>query len=335
MSQLEQLARHSTRQNQKWLMGLSLLLLALFTVSLCAGERWIGPAAWWSESGRLFVGQLRLPRTVAVMLVGAALALSGVMMQALFTNPLAEPGLLGVSSGAGIGLVAGVLFSGGALWSLSLSAIAGALVITLILLHFAHRHLSVSRLLLTGVALGMICSAMMTWAVYFSSSLDLRQLMYWMMGGFSGIDWRYGWMMLALLPVILASMTAARALNLLALGETSARQLGLSLVCWRNLLVLAMGWLVGVSVALAGAIGFVGLVIPHLLRLVGLHDHRALLPASALAGASVLLGADIIARLALASAELPVGVVTATLGAPLFIVLLVKSTRQPALTNKS
>ncbi len=204
---------------------------------------------------------------------------------------------------------------------------AGALLITLILLHFAHRQLSVTRLLLTGVALGIICSAIMTWAVYFSTSLDLRQLMYWMMGGFSGIDWRYGWMMLALLPVTAGLIATARVLNLLALGETSAQQLGLSLFFWRNALVLAMGWLVGVSVAMAGAIGFVGLVIPHLLRLSGISDHRYLLPTSALAGAGVLLAADIIARLALTSAELPIGVVTATLGAPLFIALLVKSSR--------
>lgn len=327
MSLLDQLAHQADRRSQKWLAGLAIALLALLIISLCAGDSWIAPSHWLNDSSRLFVWQLRLPRSLAVMLVGASLALCGVVMQALFTNPLAEPGLLGVSNGAGIGLVLGVLLGSGSLWSLSLAAMAGALIITLILLHFAHRQLSMTRLLLTGVALGIICSAIMTWAVYFSTSLDLRQLMYWMMGGFSGIDWRYGWMMLTLLPVMLALNGSGRILNLLALGETSARQLGLSLFCWRNLLVLAMGWLVGVSVALAGAIGFVGLVIPHLLRLSGISDHRYLLPASALAGASVLLGADIVARLALTSAELPIGVVTATLGAPLFIALLVKSSR--------
>ncbi|MBK0095516.1 vitamin B12 ABC transporter permease BtuC [Erwinia sp. S63] len=327
MTLLDQLARQADRRSQRWLMLLGAILLLLFILSLCAGDSWISPTQWFSSNGELFVWQLRLPRTLAVLLVGAALAVCGVVMQALFNNPLAEPGLLGVSNGAGIGLVLGVMLGNGSLWSLALAAMAGALLITLILLHFAHRQLSVSRLLLTGVALGIICSAVMTWAVYFSTSLDLRQLMYWMMGGFSGIDWRYGWMMLALLPVTLLLTGTARTLNLLALGETSARQLGLPLLLWRNLLVLAMGWLVGTSVAMAGAIGFVGLVIPHLLRLSGFSDHRYLLPASALAGAAVLLGADIIARLVLTSAELPIGVVTATLGAPLFIVLLVKSSR--------
>ncbi|ORM74032.1 vitamin B12 ABC transporter permease BtuC [Pantoea wallisii] len=327
MTLLDQLAHHANRRSQRWILVLATLLALLLVISLCAGDSWISPTAWFSASGDLFVWQLRLPRTLAVLLVGAALAVCGVVMQALFNNPLAEPGLLGVSNGAGIGLVLGVLLGNGALWSLALAAMAGALLITLLLLHFAHRQLSASRLLLTGVALGIICSAIMTWAVYFSTSLDLRQLMYWMMGGFSGIDWRYGWMMLALLPVMLGLLGSARTLNLLALGETSARQLGLPLLLWRNLLVLAMGWLVGVSVAMAGAIGFVGLVIPHLLRLSGISDHRYLLPAAALAGAAVLLAADIIARLVLTSAELPIGVVTATLGAPLFIMLLVKSSR--------
>lgn len=327
MSLLEQLAYRAGRRSQYALIALSMALLALITLSLCAGDSWIAPGQWLSESGKLFVWQLRLPRTLAVILVGAALALSGVIMQALFSNPLAEPGLLGVSNGAGTGLVAGVMLGSGSFWSLTLAAMAGALIITLILLHFAYRQLSVTRLLLTGVALGIVCSAVMTWMIYFSTSLDLRQLMYWMMGGFSGIDWRYRWMMLALLPVTLALTTTAKILNLLELGETSARQLGLSLLFWRNLLVIAMGWLVGISVAMAGAIGFIGLVIPHLLRLSGIVDHRYLLPASALAGAGVLLAADIVARLALTSAELPIGVVTATLGAPLFIALLVRTSR--------
>lgn len=212
-------------------------------------------------------------------------------------------------------------------WALGLCAIAGALIITLILLRFARRHLSTSRLLLAGVALGIICSALMTWAIYFSTSFDLRQLMYWMMGGFGGVDWQQSWLMIALIPVLIWICCQSQPLNMLALGETSARQLGLPLWFWRNLLVIATGWMVGVSVAMAGAIGFIGLVIPHILRLCGLTDHRVLLPGCALAGAIALLLADVVARLALASAELPIGVVTATLGAPVFIWLLLKSAR--------
>ncbi|EHQ1178862.1 vitamin B12 ABC transporter permease BtuC [Escherichia coli] len=323
------LARQQQRQNIRWLLCLSVLMLLALLLSLCAGEQWISPGDWFTPRGELFVWQIRLPRTLAVLLVGAALAISGAVMQALFENPLAEPGLLGVSNGAGVGLIAAVLLGQGQLpnWALGLCAIAGALIITLILLRFARRHLSTSRLLLAGVALGIICSALMTWAIYFSTSVDLRQLMYWMMGGFGGVDWRQSWLMLALIPVLLWICCQSRPMNMLALGEISARQLGLPLWFWRNVLVAATGWMVGVSVALAGAIGFIGLVIPHILRLCGLTDHRVLLPGCALAGASALLLADIVARLALAAAELPIGVVTATLGAPVFICLLLKAGR--------
>lgn len=323
------LARQQQRQIIRWLLCLSVLMLLALLLSLCAGEQWISPGDWFTPRGELFVWQIRLPRTLAVLLVGAALAISGAVMQALFENPLAEPGLLGVSNGAGVGLIAAVLLGQGQLpnWALGLCAIAGALIITLILLRFARRHLSTSRLLLAGVALGIICSALMTWAIYFSTSVDLRQLMYWMMGGFGGVDWRQSWLMLALIPVLLWICCQSRPMNMLALGEISARQLGLPLWFWRNVLVAATGWMVGVSVALAGAIGFIGLVIPHILRLCGLTDHRVLLPGCALAGASALLLADIVARLALAAAELPIGVVTATLGAPVFIWLLLKARR--------
>ncbi|EFA6231329.1 vitamin B12 ABC transporter permease BtuC [Escherichia coli] len=323
------LARQQQRKNIRWLLCLSVLMLLALLLSLCAGEQWISPGDWFTPRGELFVWQIRLPRTLAVLLVGAALAISGAVMQALFENPLAEPGLLGVSNGAGVGLIAAVLLGQGQLpnWALGLCAIAGALIITLILLRFARRHLSTSRLLLAGVALGIICSALMTWAIYFSTSVDLRQLMYWMMGGFGGVDWRQSWLMLALIPVLLWICCQSRPMNMLALGEISARQLGLPLWFWRNVLVAATGWMVGVSVALAGAIGFIGLVIPHILRLCGLTDHRVLLPGCALAGASALLLADIVARLALAAAELPIGVVTATLGAPVFIWLLLKAGR--------
>ncbi|EER9413728.1 vitamin B12 ABC transporter permease BtuC [Escherichia coli] len=323
------LARQQQRQNIRWLLCLSALMLLALLLSLCAGEQWISPGDWFTPRGELFVWQIRLPRTLAVLLVGAALAISGAVMQALFENPLAEPGLLGVSNGAGVGLIAAVLLGQGQLpnWALGLCAIAGALIITLILLRFARRHLSTSRLLLAGVALGIICSALMTWAIYFSTSVDLRQLMYWMMGGFGGVDWRQSWLMLALIPVLLWICCQSRPMNMLALGEISARQLGLPLWFWRNVLVAATGWMVGVSVALAGAIGFIGLVIPHILRLCGLTDHRVLLPGCALAGASALLLADVVARLALAAAELPIGVVTATLGAPVFIWLLLKAGR--------
>ncbi|MFJ5502655.1 vitamin B12 ABC transporter permease BtuC [Pectobacterium carotovorum] len=322
-----QLKQQQCRRDRRSLALLLAFLTLTLIVSLCAGDRWIWPTAWLDEAQQLFVWQLRLPRTLAVMLVGASLAMSGTVMQAVFDNPLAEPGLLGVANGAGVALVLTVLLGQGLLpvWMLSLSAIAGALLITFLLLHFARRHISNTRLLLIGIALGIICSAVMTWAVYFSTSLDLRQLMYWMMGGFSGIDWRHGWLMLALLPLLLWLSRQGTVLNGLTLGEIQARQLGIRVYRWRTILVLVMGVQVGLSVALAGIIAFIGLVIPHMLRLCGLTDQRYLLTGCALAGGGVLLLADTVARVALSSAELPIGVVTATLGSPWFIWLLLRN----------
>ncbi|MCC3717799.1 vitamin B12 ABC transporter permease BtuC [Rouxiella badensis] len=325
-----QLEQQQKSRDVKRLTALTLLLAAVLIFSLCAGDSWLWPDQWLTPSAKLFVWQIRLPRALAVILVGAGLAVCGAVMQALFENSLAEPGLLGVSSGGGVALVICVLLGHGLLpiWIMSLAAVAGSLAVTFVLLYFARRRLFAhSRLLLVGVAIGIICSAIMTWAVYFSSSLDLRQLMYWMMGGFGGIDWRQSWLGLLLLPVLLWLCAQGHPLNLLSLGAHQAQQLGLPVAVWRNLLVLAMGWIVGISVALAGVIGFVGLVIPHLLRLSGITDQRRLLPACALAGGGVLLSADVMARIALYSAELPIGVVTAVLGAPLFIWLLARGER--------
>jgi len=320
------LKRRQCRQDYLRIRWLALLLSIALLLSLCAGDVWLWPTQWFNDMGRVFVWQIRLPRTLAVMAVGASLALAGAAMQTVFENPLAEPGLLGVANGAGVALALGVLFGHGLMpaWGLGLCAVGGALVITVLLLWFARRRASNARLLLVGVALGIVCSAVMTWAVYFSTSLDLRQLLYWMMGGFGGVDWRTKWLVLSLVPFIIWLNLQGRVMNLLALGEQQAMQLGLSVFVWRNLLVLAFGWMIGISVALAGVISFIGLVIPHMLRLTGLTDHRRLLPGCALAGAGVLLLADVIARVVLPSAELPIGVVTATLGAPIFIWLLTR-----------
>lgn len=315
-------------RDRRWLYGLSLLLLLTGVLSLCAGERWLWPDHWLSSEARLFVWQLRFPRAIAVILVGASLAVAGTVMQSLFENPLAEPGLLGVANGAGVALVGCVMLGQGLLpvWIISLAAVAGALVVTFFLLYIARKRLLTNaRMLLVGVAIGIVCSALMTWAIYFSSNLDLRQLMYWMMGGFGGVDWSQIWLGLMLLPVLMWLVWQGNTLNLLSLGTQQAHQLGISLNAWRYILVLAVGWMVGLSVALAGVIGFIGLVIPHILRLCGITDQRRLLPASALGGASVLLLADVLARIGLYAAELPIGVVTATLGAPVFIWLLIRT----------
>ncbi|MEQ5183487.1 vitamin B12 ABC transporter permease BtuC [Providencia alcalifaciens] len=313
-------------------MGLIILLLLSLCIiamlSLSAGEIWYWPNQWMDDSAQLFVWQIRLPRLLAVITIGASLAVTGAIMQALFENPLAEPGLLGISNGAGVAVVFTVLLSSGVTyyWLVSISAIIGALVLTGVLLYFArHQHLNNASLLLVGVALGVISGACMTWMVYMSSNLDLRQLLYWMMGSFSGVDWRQIGLVIACLPFLFWAITQGRILNYLLLGDIQAYQLGISTHRWRLILIIITGILIGLSVAIAGAISFIGLVIPHILRLSGITDNRFLLPACAIAGALSLLIADLLSRLLIDNAEIPIGVITATLGAPIFIYLLVKN----------
>ncbi|MDF7192163.1 vitamin B12 ABC transporter permease BtuC [Proteus mirabilis] len=303
---------------------LVLVLFVLIVISLSAGEIWLFPNKWLTEEASLFIWQIRLPRILAVMMVGASLAIAGAIMQAIFENPLAEPGLLGVSSGTGVCVVLLIVFQlGTAYWLISSAAILGALGITCLLMFFSQiKKLSNAQLLLIGVALGVLASAVMTWLVYFSSALDLRQLMYWLMGSFSGIDWRHQILFWALLPIITLLIWQADILNYLSLGSFEAKKLGISVIIWRNWFILTVGLLIGFSVALAGAISFVGLIVPHLLRLSGITHYKTLLPGCALTGASLLIFADLISRLMLNGAEVPIGVITATLGAPLFIWLL-------------
>ncbi|MEQ4923608.1 vitamin B12 ABC transporter permease BtuC [Proteus hauseri] len=318
------LKKKQRKNDNKKLFFMTIVVSLLAIFSLSAGEVWLFPNQWFSAEAKLFVWQIRLPRILAVIIVGASLAIAGAVMQALFENPLAEPGLLGVSSGAGVCVVLLITLQiGTTYWLISSAAILGALGITLLLMFFTQiKKLSNAQLLLIGVALGVMASAIMTWLVYFSSALDLRQLMYWLMGSFSGIDWRHQLLFWGLLPVILLLFWQANMLNYLSLGTFSAKQLGISVQQWRNRFILAVGLLVGLSVALAGAISFVGLIVPHLLRLCGITHYKTLLPACALTGGGLLVLADLLSRLMLNGAEVPIGVVTATIGAPLFIWLL-------------
>ncbi|HCH49168.1 MAG TPA: vitamin B12 ABC transporter permease BtuC [Proteus sp.] len=321
---LYQLKKKQQKSDNKKLFFMTIVVSLLVIFSLSAGELWLFPNQWFSTEAKLFVWQIRLPRILAVIIVGASLAIAGAVMQALFENPLAEPGLLGVSSGAGVCVVLLITLQiGTTYWLISSAAILGALGITLLLMFFTQiKKLSNAQLLLIGVALGVMASAIMTWLVYFSSALDLRQLMYWLMGSFSGIDWRHQLLFWALLPLILLLFWQADMLNYLSLGTFRAKQLGISVQQWRNRFILSVGLLVGLSVALAGAISFVGLIVPHLLRLCGITHYKTLLPACAITGGGLLVLADLLSRLILNGAEVPIGVVTATIGAPLFIWLL-------------
>ncbi len=287
------------------------------------------------EQAELILGQIRLPRTLLGLAVGAVLALSGVAMQGLFRNPLADPGLVGVSSGAALGaavaIVAGASLGGVPAafepYLLSLCAFVGGLGVTALVYRLG-RHdgqTSVATMLLAGIALTALAGAAIGLFTYMADDSTLRSLTFWNMGSLNGASYARLWPLLVVaLAVSLWLPRRARALNALLLGESEARHLGFDVERLKRELVFCTALGVGAAVAAAGLIGFIGLVVPHLVRLIAGPDHRILLPASALAGASLLLLADLVARLALAPAELPIGIVTAMIGAPFFLYLLLR-----------
>ncbi|MBE3655396.1 vitamin B12 ABC transporter permease BtuC [Vibrio navarrensis] len=326
--EFHQLIDHKQQRWQKTLILVALLLLLLSAIYLMVGEVFLSPFSTLSSFEVKLLVDLRLPRLIAALAIGAALAVSGATLQVLLGNVLAEPGVLGISGGASLAMVIAMFFLP-AMPTPSvfmISAILGALVFTLLLVGMARAMLlSTSRMLLVGVALGILSGAAVTWAFYFSDDLSLRQLMYWLMGSISGASWHHHLVTLVLLPVLLWLCSQGKVLDKLMLGETHAAQLGLDVHKIRWQLILAVSVLIGCAVALGGIISFVGLVVPHLLRLAFGSENRFLLPLSALAGAALLVFSDIGARTLLDSAELPLGVLTTTIGAPVFIWMLLRS----------
>jgi iron complex transport system permease protein len=284
----------------------------------------------------LVILHIRLPRTALAMMVGAGLALSGAIMQGLFRNPLADPGLVGVSAGAalaaGITIVLGDVFLAPLLGKLPFAilpagAFLGGLTSTIVLYVIATRQgrTSIATMLLAGIALGALAGALSGFLAYLSDDRQLRDLTFWSLGSFGGASWtKVLTVAPILLPLMLAAPRLARGLNALALGEAEAFHLGLNVQRIKAMAILLVALAVGASVAVAGMIGFVGIVVPHLVRLILGPDHRILLPASALGGALLLLAADILARLVVSPAELPIGIITAGIGAPFFLWLLLR-----------
>lgn len=277
---------------------------------------------------------LRLPRVLMAALVGASLAIGGTTMQGLFRNPLVEPGLIGVSAGAALGAIAMIVLGGNLLaaWSpfarslgVVIAAFVGALAATASVYAFGTRRPGVATLLLAGVAINAIAMAGVGLLTYLADEHQLRDLSFWSLGSLGGTSWtRLGLVAPCMLVPMLWLPRHAAALNALLLGEREACLLGYRPQALRRVLVILVAVATGAAVAMCGVIGFVGLVVPHLLRLTIGPDHRQLLPASALAGASLLIAADAVARTVAAPAELPIGVLTALLGGPFFLWLLMR-----------
>jgi len=309
-----------------------LIVLGLAMFSMTVGEYALTP----SEILRAMIGRapaeqvfivmtLRLPRLLVAMLVGGALGLSGSVFQALMRNPLADAGILGVSSGAGLAVVAVIVVGQGMVdaW-LSLAAFGGGMLTALIIYALAWRHGDTPlHLILVGIGVGAVMSALVTLMTTYGDVWDVQQAMVWLAGSLYASSWRElwnlaGWVLLTM-PVLLAY---SREVNLLALGDDLARGVGIAVTRQRMWLLALAVALAASSVAAAGVISFVGLMAPHIARRLVGSDYRNLMPVSALVGAIVLIGADVIGRSAFAPRELPAGLVTAILGAPFFLGLL-------------
>ncbi|MFI6476737.1 FecCD family ABC transporter permease [Nonomuraea sp. NPDC050663] len=276
---------------------------------------------------------IRFPRVVLALMIGAALAVAGAGMQGVFGNPLAEPGVIGVSSGAAVGAVGAIVLGFSALggWSITVAAFVGGFVATVAVYALARNggRTEVVTLVLTGVAVNAVAGAVVGIFTFVADDNELRSITFWSLGSVGGASWT---VVAAMAPFALVGLVAmpffSKALDLLALGERSARHLGVDTERVRIVVIGLAALLTGAGVAAAGIIGFVGLVVPHLIRLVAGPSHRILIPASALAGGSVMLLADLAARMVVIPAELPIGVLTALLGGPFFLWLLRRTRRE-------
>lgn len=312
------------------LVGVGVLALGVGSVRIPLGEVLLALRGRAEGSVATIVLDLRLPRIVLAGVVGAALAVSGAVFQALLRNPLAEPYILGISSGAAVGAVFAMVLgmTATSMLALPVSAFVGAMIaMTLVLLMAGSRGrgLDTRVLLLAGVVIGAFFNAIILLIINFADVETFRAAMLWIMGSFAGASIEsVAAVVLYVGPALIGLLLLARPLNLLSVGEQSAFHLGVDVGRFKLLLYVVTSLVVGVCVAGAGAIGFVGLVVPHALRLVGGSDHRWLLPGCALAGGAFMIGADTLARTVVAPAELPVGVVTALIGVPVFLWLLLR-----------
>ncbi|WP_245415827.1 MULTISPECIES: FecCD family ABC transporter permease [Mesorhizobium] len=335
-----------TRRAKLAIVLLALLLAATMLLNLGSGASdasglvvlrdLLGGADTFTLRDRVIIYDIRLPRLLLGVLVGAALAVSGAVMQGLFRNPLADPGLVGVSAGASLGAVSMIVLGqtlltplNDALGSLALPMMAfvGGLITTFILYQIATRHgrTSVATMLLAGIALAALAMAVTGILIFIADDRQLRDLTFWQLGSLAGATWSK---IYAVAPIIISALAVspfiARGLNALALGEPTAHHMGVPVQRLKYAAILSVSAAVGAAVAVSGGIGFVGIVVAHMLRLAIGPDNRYLLPASALLGASLLLLADAVSRTIVAPAELPIGIVTALAGAPFFLWILLR-----------
>lgn len=326
------------RSYPRFMLALAALAAAMAVASLAVGSidvplaavlAWLrGDANGVSLEQVAVLTYIRLPRTLVGLMVGAGLAASGTVMQGIFGNPLADPGIIGVSSGAALGAVIAISLGVSNLLATPLMALAGSLCAVTLAVGLAMRHgkIPVMTLLLSGVVVGMLLSALTTAVLTVLDSHKVQQYLFWTMGGLDYRRWEH--VMMGALPIglgLLAMNALARHLNILALGEVEAKAVGMPVLKYRLGLLTLASLVTATSVCVSGNIGFVGLVVPHMMRMVVGPDHRKLLPASIVAGGLFLVFCDTLGRLIVPPAEVRVGIMTALLGTPYFLYLLRKS----------
>ncbi|MBM3070823.1 iron ABC transporter permease [Enterobacter sp. RHBSTW-00994] len=321
-----------TRRITLSLWGLTATLLLMTLLATGFGALRLPVSLLWNNSDealRQIWFIIRLPRVLLALVIGGSLALAGCVMQGLFRNPLADPGLLGISSGAALAVALWVVipFTLPALMMLyapMLAAFFGALAATVVIFFLSQQQdSSLSRLLLVGIAINALCGAAVGVLSWVSNDAQLRQLSLWGMGSLGQAQWSTLLAVTSLMvPTVWIIWRLAATLNLLQLGEEEAHYLGVDVRVVQRILLLCSALLVAAAVAVSGVIGFVGLVVPHLMRMWLGADHRAVIPGSVLAGAFLLLVADTVARTLVAPAEMPVGLLTSLLGAPWFLWLI-------------
>lgn len=346
------------RNRKLILTGLSLVLIVAMVCSVCIGAVHISTSEFWSilsyhtgisrtkqfsDMQLAVLMSLRLPRVLLGALIGAALAISGAAIQGLFRNPLAEPGLIGISSGATFFAALMIVFGGPFLLSLggdysyyglALAAFAGAFVTTLIVYRMSvHQGRTViSALLLTGIAINALAFAFTGLLTYLSTDEQLRNLTFWSLGSLGGASWvsLSSALPFIAVPLILLPFMA-KPLNAIALGEVQAGHMGINVNVAKRMVIILATMAVGASVAVAGIIGFIGLVVPHILRMAFGSDNRLVLPGAAIFGATALTLSDLISRTIVAPAELPIGIVTAMAGSPIFIYMIASQLKKQSL----
>lgn len=314
---------------------LSLALVVALLFSLQAGSMSIEIKQIWAgltAQQSLVLWELRLPRILMTALVGAGLAVAGVALQALFRNPLAEPGLIGVSSSAALGAVIVIVLGGSvwgqvSSWQLSMAAFVLAMLMTAFLYLIATRggQTDVAMMLLAGVAINAIAGALTGLLIIVSSDAQLRSVIFWMMGSFANVSWQEVSIVAAIIALSLIGLWRLKTpLNALLLGEQACLHMGYSVQSLKWWIMGLSALMVAASVSLVGVIGFVGLVVPHIVRQWVGPDHKTLMPLSALGGALLLVLADLFARSLIHPAELPIGLLMALLGGPFFLMMLLK-----------